>query len=228
LHWLKPGARQVIDLDKLTYADNPNNFCDRQLVTNLLSTDNPIAVVHFAAESHMDRSIQSPLDFVKQTPRAPLTYWKAADSWTRESAPFFRFVHIATDEVFGSLPSLEPTFSEQRRYAPSSPYPASKAAADHLERAWWTTCGLPIITLNRSDNYGPFQSPEKHIPLMTIRTLEGQTLPIYGDGGNVRDWLFAGDFCRAIELVLRDAAPGDAAPGTYYNVGGQSEKTTPR
>jgi dTDP-glucose 4,6-dehydratase len=141
-------------------------------------------------------------------------------SLTSKQRAIFRFVHISTDEVYGSLSSSEPPFSERSRYAPSSPYSASKAAADHLVRAWWTTYGLPTITLNCSNNYGPYQFPEKLIPLIILRALAGQTLPVYGDGQHIRDWLFVVDFCRAIDLVLQHGSPG-----SYYNVGGQCERT---
>ena len=239
LHWLAPEFRRVINLDKLTYAGNPNNLshisnsryslligdiCDRELVAHVLRTYNPRAIVHFAAESHVDRSIHSPLDFAKTNVDGTLSlleacrlHWISLDPKQRTT---FRFVHISTDEVYGSLSSNELPFSEHSRYAPSSPYSASKAAADHLVRAWWTTYGLPTITLNCSNNYGPYQFPEKLVPLMILRALAGQTLPVYGDGGHVRDWLLVTDFCRAIDLVLQHGAAG-----SYYNVGGQCERT---
>jgi dTDP-glucose 4,6-dehydratase len=239
LHWLAPNFRRVINLDKLTYAGNPKNLgrlpksrhslmkgdiCDGELIANVLETYSPKAVVHFAAESHVDRSIHSPLEFIRTNVDGTLClleacrlHWISLDPKDRAD---FRFVHISTDEVYGSLSSTEAPFSERSRYAPSSPYSASKAASDHLVRAWWTTYGLPTITLNCSNNYGPYQFPEKLIPLMILRALDGQTLPVYGDGANIRDWLFVTDCCRAIEFVLQHGAAG-----SYYNVGGQCERT---
>jgi dTDP-glucose 4,6-dehydratase len=239
LHWLSQGFGRVINLDKLTYAGNPNNLshvpeprhslivgdvCNRELVAKVLTTHRPRAVIHFAAETHVDRSIHSPLDFVRTNVDGTLNlleacrlHWITLDSRERSA---FRFVHVSTDEVYGSLSPNEPPSSEYSRYAPSSPYSASKAAADHLVRAWWTTYGLPTITLNCSNNYGPFQFPEKLIPLMILRALDCQTLPVYGDGSHVRDWLFVTDYCRAIDLALQHAGAG-----SYYNVGGRCEKT---
>jgi len=230
---------RVVNLDKLTYAgnldslasvaDNPahvfvhGDIGDRALVDKLLQQYRPTWIVHFAAESHVDRSIDGPGVFVQTNVAgtvellvAATEYWKSADKQVQEQ---FRFLHVSTDEVYGSL---GPTgkFTETTPYAPNSPYSASKAASDHFVRAFHHTYGLPVIITNCSNNYGPFQFPEKLIPLMILNALEGKPLPVYGDGSNVRDWLFVEDHCRAIRRVLQDGRCGEV-----YNIGGNCERT---
>jgi dTDP-glucose 4,6-dehydratase len=240
LHWLSGAGRKVINLDKLTYAGNASNFdglkcpaqhclmvgdiADRKLVGSLLDTNCPCAVINFAAESHVDRSIHTPDDFIKTNVvgttnllEAVMTYWREL---SRSEQAKFRFIHISTDEVYGSLGPTDPAFSETTPYAPNSPYAASKAASDHLVRAWHQTYGLPTITFNSSNNYGPYQFPEKLIPLMIHHALERKPLPLYGDGLQVRDWIFTSDFSRAIELVL-----DSALVGSCLAIGGRSERT---
>ena len=240
LQWLDHTDEPVINLDLLTYAGNPENLAtikglsqhqlvhgdigDVALVKNLLDTHKPRAIINFAAESHVDRSSQGPVDFINtnvmgtfnllETVRA---YWNELPSGEKNA---FRFLHISTDEVYGSLTATDTAFVETTPYAPNSPYSASKAASDHLVRAWHHTYGLPVLTTNCSNNYGPFQFPEKLIPLMVANALENKPLPIYGDGQNVRDWLYVGDHCKAIRRVLEAGRVGET-----YNVGGGSERT---
>jgi dTDP-glucose 4,6-dehydratase len=238
LQWLANEGSSVINLDKLTYAGNPANLasvasdrrykflqgdiCDRDLVAELLKTHRPRAIVHFAAESHVDRSIHGPDDFVRTNVNGTFSlleesraYWAGLGDAQKIQ---FRFLHVSTDEVYGSLGPTDPAFSEETRYAPNSPYSASKAASDHLVRAYFHTYGLPAITTNCSNNYGPFQFPEKLIPLVILRAMSGKPIPVYGDGQNVRDWLFVGDHCEAIRSVLARGRPGET-----YNVGGGNE-----
>jgi dTDP-glucose 4,6-dehydratase len=238
LEWCAGHDEPVVNLDKLTYAgnlgslaplaDNPRHVfvCgdigDRALVERLLVTHQPRAIVHFAAESHVDRSIHGPAEFVATNVvgtfallDAARAYWSALREPERAA---FRFLHVSTDEVFGSLGPDDPAFSETTPYAPNSPYSASKAGADHLVRAYHHTYGLPTLTSNCSNNYGPLQFPEKLIPLMIVNALAGKRLPVYGDGMNVRDWLYVGDHCAALRTIL---AKGHA--GETYNVGGNAE-----
>lgn len=238
--WLANESGSVVNFDKLTYAGNTENLksiatdprykfvlgdiCDGELTTTLLRQCQPKSVVHFAAESHVDRSILGPEEFVTTNVlgtlrllRSATTYWQELD---RSSQREFRFVHISTDEVYGSLGQQDPAFTEQNAYAPNSPYAASKAASDHLVRAWHHTYGLPTITVNCSNNYGPYQFPEKLIPLLICNALARRALPIYGDGLNVRDWLYVEDHCAAVRTILRSGAVGST-----YNVGGGAEMT---
>ncbi len=240
LDWLRDSAEAVLNVDKLTYAgnlrtleplrDNPSHIfvrgdiCDGALLDTLLAQYKPRAVVHFAAESHVDRSIHGPADFVQTNVVGTFTlleavrrYWAALDGSARTA---FRFVHVSTDEVFGSLSPSDPQFSETTPYAPNSPYSATKAGSDHLVRAYHHTYGLPTLTTNCSNNYGPYQFPEKLIPLMITNAMAGKPLPVYGDGQNVRDWLYVGDHCAAVREVLARGVPGET-----YNVGGWNEKT---
>jgi dTDP-glucose 4,6-dehydratase len=221
LEWMKNAGSAVINLDLLTYAGNPANLsaldanaryqlavgdiCDAERVAALLRAHQPKAIVHFAAESHVDRSITSPESFVRTNVLGTQVlleqarrYWTELDAANKSD---FRFLHVSTDEVYGSLGPDDPAFSESTAYAPNSPYAASKAASDHLARAYYHTYGLPVLTTNCSNNYGPFQFPEKLIPLMILNALEGRPLPVYGDGANVRDWLYVGDHCAAIRAV---------------------------
>jgi dTDP-glucose 4,6-dehydratase len=238
LQWIAHETSTVINLDKLTYAGNPLNLatiasdrrykflqadiCDRELVAELLIAHRPRAIVHFAAESHVDRSIHGPDDFVRTNVNGTFSlleearaYWSGLDG---EAKTAFRFLHVSTDEVYGSLGPTNPAFSEEMRYAPNSPYSASKAAADHLVRAYFHTYGLPTLTTNCSNNYGPFQFPEKLIPLVILHAVSGKPIPVYGDGKNVRDWLFVADHCEAIRMVLARGRVGET-----YNIGGQNE-----
>lgn len=238
LQWIEQGG-EAVNLDLQTYAGNPENLAslrgnphhllvrgdigDAELVASLLREHQPRAIVHFAAESHVDRSIAAPDAFIRTNVNGTFTlleqarrYWSGLDESARE---WFRFVHVSTDEVYGSLGAHDPPFSESSAYAPNSPYAASKAASDHLVRAYFHTYGLPTITTNCSNNYGPFQFPEKLIPLVILNAMEGKPLPVYGDGGNVRDWLYVGDHCAAIRTVLEKGRPGET-----YNVGGNSER----
>ncbi len=238
LQWLASEASAVINLDKLTYAGNPANLssiasdrryrflqgdiCDRDLIAELLITHHPRAIVHFAAESHVDRSIHGPDDFVRTNVNGTFSlleqsraYWSGLSGNDRER---FRFLHVSTDEVYGSLGPNDPPFSESTRYAPNSPYSASKAASDHLARAYFHTYGLPVVTTNCSNNYGPFQFPEKLIPLVILHATTGKPIPVYGDGQNVRDWLFVTDHCEAIRNVLARGRAGET-----YNIGGRNE-----
>ena len=228
----------VINLDKLTYAGNLDTLSslqgnarhvfvqgdigDRDLVARLLTEHGPDAIVNFAAESHVDRSIDGPAEFVQTNVVGTLgllecarDYWRGLEGDARDS---FRFLHVSTDEVYGSLGS-EGKFTEQTAYAPNSPYSASKAASDHLVRAFQHTYGMPTLTTNCSNNYGPYQFPEKLIPLVILKAMAGEALPIYGDGMNIRDWLFVGDHCSAIRCVLKAGSIGET-----YNVGGNAER----
>ena len=239
LQWMPQKSSSVINLDKLTYAGNLRNLesvssasgytfiqgdiCDRQLLAEIFKRHSPRAVVHFAAESHVDRSIHGPDDFVRTNVHGTFclieearTYWMTLPEVDRQS---FRFLHVSTDEVYGSLGAEDPPFSETTAYAPNSPYSASKAASDHLVRAYHHTYGLPTLTTNCSNNYGPYQFPEKLIPLMILNARAGKPLPVYGDGQNVRDWLFVEDHCEAIRAVLARGRVGET-----YNIGGWNEK----
>jgi len=240
LQWLNGTDETVINLDALTYAGNPENLVslsgddrhvfvkgniqDANLVESLLTKYRPRAVINFAAESHVDRSIQGPAPFIETNIvgtfnllEAVRKYW---DSLPGAEQSTFRFLHVSTDEVYGSLGSDDPPFSEEKRYEPNSPYSASKAASDHLVRAYHHTYGLPTLTTNCSNNYGPYHFPEKLIPLVIHNALCGKSLPIYGDGQQIRDWLYVGDHCSAIRRVLVAGAVGEV-----YNVGGWNEKT---
>jgi dTDP-glucose 4,6-dehydratase len=222
LQWLSAQNAAVVNLDLLTYAGNPENLvsvsgsqryqltrgdiCDAECIRSLLREHRPSAIVHFAAESHVDRSITGPDAFVRTNVQGTFTlleqarhYWASLGSPARRS---FRFLHVSTDEVYGTLGPDDPAFSETTPYAPNSPYAASKAASDHFARAYFHTYGLPVLTTNCSNNYGPYQFPEKLIPLMILNALQGKPLPVYGDGQNVRDWLFVEDHCSAIRAVL--------------------------
>jgi dTDP-glucose 4,6-dehydratase len=230
----------VINLDKQTYAGNPENLeefehhgsykfvqadiCDQEKVADVLSKYQVDAIVNFAAESHVDRSIDGPEPFVQTNVVGTLRLLEATKSYLSNSTPAkkesFRFVHVSTDEVYGSLELSDPAFSESTPYAPNSPYSASKASADHLVRAYHHTFGLPVLTTNCSNNYGPYQFPEKLIPLMILNACEGKALPIYGDGSNIRDWLHVEDHCSGILAVLTKGRVGET-----YCIGGASEKT---
>ena len=240
LDWLSMSSESVINLDKLTYAGNlmtlsgldqdprhvfvRGDIADSDLVSQLLEVHQPRAVLNFAAESHVDRSIHGPADFVFTNVvgtfkllESVRSYWDALPD-TQKST--FRFLHVSTDEVYGSLEKSAPAFTETHRYEPNSPYSASKAASDHLVRAWHHTYGLPVLTTNCSNNYGPYHFPEKLIPLMIVNALAGKDLPVYGDGLQVRDWLYVRDHCSAIRRVLEAGKLGET-----YNVGGWNEKT---
>ncbi|MCD6060213.1 MAG: dTDP-glucose 4,6-dehydratase [Moraxellaceae bacterium] len=238
LQWLEAEQGGVVNVDKLTYAGNPENLRDADparhllvqgdigdtdLVSCLLAEHRPVAVLNFAAESHVDRSIHGPADFIETNVLSTFRLLESVRAYWLELEPeartAFRFLHVSTDEVFGSLGPEDPAFSESTPYAPNSPYSASKAASDHLVRAWHHTYGLPVLTTNCSNNYGPFQFPEKLIPLMILNALEGRPLPVYGDGLNVRDWLYVGDHCAAIRRVLKDGRTGET-----YNIGGCNEQ----
>ncbi|HEY9889366.1 MAG TPA: dTDP-glucose 4,6-dehydratase, partial [Candidatus Obscuribacterales bacterium] len=226
----------VTVLDALTYAGNRatladlegqpgfslvvGDICDRALVAQLLETHEIDTVVHFAAESHVDRSILGPGAFVQTNVVGTFALLEAfRQHWQAQGKPdHFRFLHVSTDEVFGSLEPTDPPFAETTPYAPNSPYSASKAGSDHLVRAYFHTYGLPTLITNCSNNYGPYQFPEKLIPLMCVNILLGKPLPVYGDGQNVRDWLHVQDHCEAIALVLQQAQPGDT-----YNIGGNNQ-----
>ncbi len=239
LDWLAQTQETLVNLDKLTYAGNLRNLApvntnpnhifvqgdigDRALVGTLLSRYQPRAVLNFAAESHVDRSISGPAEFIHTNIvgsfhllEAVRAYWTALPAGP---ASAFRLLHVSTDEVYGSLLAGEAAFSESRRYEPNSPYSASKAASDHLVRAYHHTYGLPVLTTNCSNNYGPLHFPEKLIPLMIVNALAGKPLPVYGDGQQIRDWLYVKDHCAAIRLVLERGRPGDT-----YNVGGWNEQ----
>ena len=238
LDWLGQTDEPVVNLDALTYAGNRENLaslagdarhvfvhgdiCDRALLDRLLAEHHPRAIVHFAAESHVDRSIHGPAAFVRTNVEGTFTlleaaraYWSGLDG---DAKAAFRFLHVSTDEVYGSLGPADPAFTETKGFEPNSPYSASKAASDHLVRAWHHTYGLPVVTTNCSNNYGPYQFPEKLIPLMIANALAGKPLPVYGDGQNVRDWLYVGDHCAAIREVLARGRAGET-----YNVGGWIE-----
>jgi dTDP-glucose 4,6-dehydratase len=239
LSWLRATGSSVVNLDLLTYAGNPANLasleqdpryqfvrgdiCDPECVGAILETHRPRAIIHFAAESHVDRSIASPEAFIRTNVHGTFTLLEHARNYFSQldeaGRAGFRFLHVSTDEVYGSLGKDDPAFSETTAYAPNSPYAASKAASDHLARAYFHTFGLPVLTTNCSNNYGPFQFPEKLIPLVILNALEGKPLPVYGDGKNVRDWLFVEDHCAAIRAVLKNGRIGET-----YNVGGNSER----
>ncbi len=239
LDWLEVSSEPIVNLDKLTYAGNLESLAalandnrhifihgdisDDVLLEQLLGKYRPRAVLNFAAESHVDRSIHGPGDFVNTNVvgtfrllEAARYYWNNLPKKEKDS---FRFLHISTDEVFGSLGNDDPAFHEKNQYAPNSPYAASKAASDHFVRAWHHTYGLPVLTTNCSNNYGPFQFPEKLIPLTIVNALAGKSLPIYGDGMQIRDWLYVKDHCAAIRRVLETADIGNT-----YNIGGWNEK----
>jgi len=239
LDWLAQSEEGLVNLDKLTYAGNLQNLAaitgdqrhifvqgdigDSALVAQLLATHQPRAVLNFAAESHVDRSIHGPEAFVQTNIvgtfhllESVRTYWNGLGAGPKAA---FRLLHVSTDEVYGSLTKTEPAFTEQHRYEPNSPYSASKAASDHLVRAYHHTYGLPVLTTNCSNNYGPFHFPEKLIPLMIVNAQAGKPLPVYGDGQQIRDWLYVKDHCSAIRRVLE---AGDV--GEVYNVGGWNEK----
>ena len=239
LDWLAQSDEAVINLDILSYAGNPENLAelaedarhifvkgdigDSTLVTDLLQRYRPRAVVNFAAESHVDRSIHGPEDFIQtnivgtfRLLEAGRSYWNAMDENAKRD---FRFLHVSTDEVYGSLAKDAPAFNEAHRYEPNSPYSASKAASDHLVRAYHHTYGLPVLTTNCSNNYGPYQFPEKLIPLIIVNALANKPLPVYGDGQQIRDWLYVKDHCSAIRRVLEAGIPGQ-----IYNIGGWNEK----
>lgn len=239
LDWLAAHPNEaVVNLDALTYAGNKENLAslakhsgyhfvhgtinDSDLVSTLLKQHRPRAIVHFAAESHVDRSIHGPGEFIQTNILGTFTLLQCArEHWSNLNSAEkdeFRFLHVSTDEVYGSLAPHDSAFTETHPYQPNSPYSASKASSDHLVRAWHHTYGLPVLTTNCSNNYGPFQFPEKLIPLVIANALAGKPLPIYGDGLNVRDWLYVGDHCGAIRTVL---ASGE--PGQVYNIGGWNE-----
>ncbi len=239
LDWLAGCDEPVLNLDKLTYAGNLQNLAslqgdarhvfvqgdigDRDLIERLLAEHRPRAVVNFAAESHVDRSIHGPEDFIQTNVvgtfrllEAVRQHWQSLPEAERGG---FRFLHVSTDEVYGTLGAQDPAFAETHAFEPNSPYSASKAASDHLVRAWHHTYGLPVLTTNCSNNYGPFHFPEKLIPLMIVNALAGKPLPVYGDGMQIRDWLYVRDHCSAIRRVLEAGRPGET-----YNVGGWNEK----
>ncbi|MEO6747671.1 MAG: dTDP-glucose 4,6-dehydratase [Caldimonas sp.] len=239
LDWIRVTGEPVVNLDALTYAGNreslrtldgdarhvfvQGDICDRALLDRVLAEHRPRAIVHFAAESHVDRSIHGPAAFIKTNVEGMFTlleatraHWAALDPSERAA---FRFNHVSTDEVYGSLAPGEAPFTEEHVYEPNSPYSATKAASDHLARAWHETYGLPITTTNCSNNYGPYHFPEKLIPLMIVNALAGKPLPVYGDGQQVRDWLYVKDHCAAIREVLARGRPGQT-----YNIGGWNEK----
>lgn len=239
LDWLCLSDDPIINLDKLTYAGNPENLAslqgntqhtfirgdigDANLVASLLNEHKPRAIINFAAESHVDRSIHGPGEFIQTNMvgtfhllESVRAYWSGLGDAAKIN---FRFLHVSTDEVYGSLAKGEPGFSETRRYEPNSPYSASKAASDHLVRAYHHTYGLPVLTTNCSNNYGPYHFPEKLIPLMIVNALAGKPLPVYGDGHQIRDWLYVKDHCSAIRRVLEGGRVGEV-----YNIGGCNEK----
>ena len=240
LGWLRDQDEPVLNLDLLTYAGHPGNLQgvagdprytfvrgdigDKALVDRLLAEHKPRAVVNFAAESHVDRSISGPMAFVQTNVVGTLSLLQAVQAYWGALAPAekadFRFLHVSTDEVFGTLAPDAAAFSETHRYEPNSPYSASKAASDHFVRAWHHTFGLPTLTTNCSNNYGPRQFPEKLIPLVIHNALRGKPLPVYGDGQQIRDWLHVDDHCMALRAVLERGTPGES-----YNIGGRSEKT---
>ncbi len=239
LQWIEQDGTPVVNLDKLTYAGNPRNLlriaadsrycftqgdvCNRDVLRGLLQLHKPRAIVHFAAESHVDRSIRGPDDFIRTNVHGTFCLLEEARAYYQDLASeervSFRFVHVSTDEVYGSLGPNDSPFCETTAYAPNSPYSASKAGADHLVRAYHHTYGLPTLTSNCSNNYGPYQFPEKLIPLVILNARAGKPLPVYGDGQNVRDWLFVEDHCAAIRTIL-----GKGRTGETYNIGGWSEK----
>jgi len=239
LDWLTQSDEKIVNLDKLTYAGNLKNLlsvakdpqhifiqgdiADTQLIDQILTQYQPRAIINLAAESHVDRSIHGPEDFIQTNILGTFhllesvrTYWNNLSTAAKQN---FRFLHVSTDEVYGSLAPNEPAFTENHRYQPNSPYSASKASSDHLVRAFHHTYGLPVLTTNCSNNYGPFQFPEKLIPLVIVNALAQKPLPIYGDGLQIRDWLFVLDHCSAIRRILEVGIPGEA-----YNIGGWNEK----
>lgn len=239
LQRMRDESASIVNFDKLTYAGNPHNLesiadnpryhfvqgdiIDRELVRKTLARHQPRAIVHFAAESHVDRSIRGPEDFIHTNVNGTFAlleevraYWSSLEEPDRAR---FRFLHVSTDEVYGSLGPNDAPFSETTAYAPNSPYAASKAASDHLVRAYHHTYGLPTLTTNCSNNYGPFQFPEKLMPLLILNAQQGKPLPVYGDGKNVRDWLYVEDHCEAIAAVLAQGKPGET-----YNIGGSNER----
>jgi dTDP-glucose 4,6-dehydratase len=239
LQRMRDESASIVNFDKLTYAGNPHNLesiadnphyhfvhgdiIDRELVRKTLARHQPRAIVHLAAESHVDRSIRGPEDFIHTNVNGTFAlleevraYWSSLGESDRAR---FRFLHVSTDEVYGSLGPNDPPFSETTAYAPNSPYAASKAASDHLVRAYHHTYGLPTLTTNCSNNYGPFQFPEKLMPLLILNAQQSKPLPVYGDGKNVRDWLYVEDHCEAIAAVLAQGKPGET-----YNIGGSNEK----
>jgi len=238
IDWLRGSRETIVNVDKLTYAghmenlhpvsDDPKHVFIRQDIVDghglraILRQYRPRAIVHLAAESHVDRSVHGPADFIStnvtgtfQLLDAALEYWQSLPADGRDG---FRFLHVSTDEVFGSLGPSDEAFKETTPYAPNSPYSASKAGADHIARAYFQTYGLPVLTSNCSNNFGPYQYPEKLVPLMILNALGGEPLPVYGDGGNLRDWLYVTDHCSALRLILESGRPGET-----YNVGGSSE-----
>src|ERR1700720_2387631 len=238
LQWIASEPARIVNLDKLTYAGNLNNLhaieshpryrfeqgdiVDRDFLRNLLQREQPSAIVHFAAESHVDRSIRGPDDFIRTNVNGTFhlleetrAYWSALAEHDRSA---FCFLHVSTDEVYASLGPSDPAFNESTPYAPNSPSSASKAASDHLVRAYHHTYNLPVLTTNCSNNYGPYQFPEKLIPLMILNARSGKALPVYGDGENVRDWLYVGDHCAAIRAVMERGRSGET-----YNIGGNAE-----
>jgi dTDP-glucose 4,6-dehydratase len=239
-NWLKKNKGKLINLDKLTYAGNLNNLsalknntshifikgdiCDTQLISDLLEKHKPDRIINFAAESHVDRSIHGPEEFIQtniigtfRLLESIKSYWL---SMSKDKKEKFRFLHVSTDEVYGTLSDNDPAFSEENPYKPNSPYSASKASSDHLVRAYHHTYGMPVLTTNCSNNYGPYQFPEKLIPLIIHNALRLKSLPIYGDGLQIRDWLYVTDHCDAIETVLKKGRVGEV-----YNIGGLNEKT---
>lgn len=240
LDWLAKNEEPVVNLDKLTYAGNRDNLSDldgdarhvfvkgdigdKELVSRLMAEHNPRAIVNFAAESHVDRSIHGPAEFIQTNVVSTSTLLEVARAYwaglTDGEKAAFRFLHVSTDEVYGSLEKDEPAFRENNQYKPNSPYSASKAASDHLVRCYHHTYGLPVLTTNCSNNYGPYHFPEKLIPLCILNALSLKPLPIYGNGQQIRDWLYVKDHCAAIRRVLEAGQPGET-----YNVGGWNEKT---
>jgi dTDP-glucose 4,6-dehydratase len=239
LRWIESEQTPVINLDKLTYAGNLANLetisgdarykfvhgdiVDRKLVGDLIRNQRPRAIIHFAAESHVDRSISGPDDFVRTNVNGTFSlleesraYWNGLESQDKSD---FRFLHVSTDEVYGSLGASDPAFAETTAYEPNSPYSASKAASDHLVRAYHHTYGMPMLTTNCSNNYGPYQFPEKLIPLVILNARTGKPIPVYGDGANVRDWIYVADHCEAVRTVLSKGKLGET-----YNIGGCNEK----
>ena len=237
--WVKGGLGQVVNLDKLTYAGNLSNLADiehnpqhvfvhgdiadRELIDDLLKQHQPCAIINFAAESHVDRSIHAPGEFIQTNIVGTFNLLDAARAYWNDlneaDKAYFRFLHVSTDEVYGSLSATDPAFTETKAYEPNSPYSASKAASDHLVRAYYHTYGMPVLTTNCSNNYGPYHFPEKLIPLVIHNALNGKPLPIYGNGQQIRDWLYVGDHCAAIRRVLEVGKVGEV-----YNIGGWNEK----
>jgi dTDP-glucose 4,6-dehydratase len=240
LDWLSKNDEQVVNIDKLTYAGNLENLksiennsnyifvkediSNKEKITELFKDYNPRYIINFAAESHVDRSIHSPDEFIQTNIVGTYSLLESIRNlWVdmpNKEKHNFRFLHVSTDEVYGSLDSTDAAFTETNRYKPNSPYSASKAASDHLVRAYYKTYGIPVLTTNCSNNYGPFQFPEKLIPLVLHNALNGEEIPIYGDGLQIRDWLFVVDHCNAINAVLKDGKVGE-----IYNIGGLNEKT---